>query len=84
MLKAVHLYKRLMREARQMQDYNFRMYAIRRIRAGYNQNRVLQGQAADEALLEGEKQLAVLTRQSVISRLYPSAKSVMETPTPSW
>jgi hypothetical protein len=36
--------------------------------------------AAQEALLEGEKQLAVLTRQSVMSRLYPSAASVMESP----
>jgi hypothetical protein len=34
-----------------------------------------------EALLDGEKQLTVLSRQSVISRLYPSAKSVMESPT---
>ena len=31
------------------------------------------------AIKEGQEQLAVLTRQSVISRLYPSAKSVMDT-----
>jgi hypothetical protein len=37
-------------------------------------------EAAQEALLDGEKQLAVLTRQSVLSRLYPSARSVMEAP----
>lgn len=36
--------------------------------------------AAQDAMLEGEKQLAVLTRQSVMSRLYPSASSVMESP----
>jgi hypothetical protein len=30
------------------------------------------------AIKEGEEQLAVLTRQSIISRLYPSAKSVMD------
>jgi hypothetical protein len=41
----------------------------------------LDSDAAQEALLEGEKQLAVLTRQTVMSRLYPSAASVMEAPT---
>lgn len=38
-------------------------------------------QAAQNALLDGERQLTVLTRQSVLSRLYPSAQSVMESPT---
>ncbi|KAG7348942.1 complex 1 LYR family protein [Nitzschia inconspicua] len=74
------LYRRLMREAKQMHDYNFRMYSLRRIRAGFDRNRSLQGDAAQEALLDGEKQLAVLARQSVLSRLYPSAASVMESP----
>lgn len=37
--------------------------------------------AAVKALEDGEKQLLVLSRQSVLSRLYPSAHSVMETPT---
>ena len=36
--------------------------------------------AAQTALKEGQEQLSVLTRQSVISRLYPSAQSVMEAP----
>ena len=37
--------------------------------------------AVQAALKEGQNQLSVLTRQSAISRLYPSAQSVMETPT---
>ena len=37
--------------------------------------------AAQAAFVEGKEQLAVLTRQSTISRLYPSAQSVMESPT---
>ena len=43
MQAALTLYKRLMREAKQMHDYNFRMYALRRIRAGYERNRLLEG-----------------------------------------
>lgn len=37
------LYRRLIREAKQMHDYNFRMYALRRIRAGFEKNRLLDG-----------------------------------------
>ena len=37
--------------------------------------------AAHAALKEGQQHLTVLTRQSAISRLYPSAQSVMDVPT---
>jgi len=70
-----------MRQAKRMNDYNFRSYAIRRVRAGFDRNLLLEGDAARAALKEGEEQLAMLTRQSAISRLYPSAQSVMEAPT---
>jgi hypothetical protein len=40
---SIQLFRRLMKEAKQMQDYNFRMYAMRRIKAGYDKNRSLQG-----------------------------------------
>lgn len=76
----VTLFRRLMREAKQMNDYNFRAYAIRRVRAGFDQNRLLEGDAAQMALKEGQGELSVLARQSAISRLYPSAQSVMESP----
>lgn len=70
-----------MREARHFNDYNFRAYAIRRVRGGFEMNRNLQEDAAQKALKEGKEQLSVLARQSAISRLYPSAQSVMEAPT---
>jgi hypothetical protein len=61
-----------------MKDYNFRSYAMRRVKAGFKQNRDLQGEEAATALREGEEQLVALQRQSVLSQLYPSARSVME------
>jgi len=70
-----------MREAKQFHDYNFRAYAMRRVRGGFDKNRNLEGDAAQKALNEGQEQLSVLARQSAISRLYPSAQSVMEVPT---
>mmetsp|Transcript_22807 Transcript_22807/g.54031 ORF Transcript_22807/g.54031 Transcript_22807/m.54031 type:complete len:86 (+) Transcript_22807:140-397(+) len=76
----ISLFRRMMREARHFNDYNFRAYAIRRVRGGFEKNRMLEGDAAQAALQEGHNQLSALTRQSIISRLYPSAQSVMETP----
>ena len=37
------LFRNLMKQATQMNDYNFRSYAIRRIRGGFDQNRLLEG-----------------------------------------
>ena len=36
------LYRNLLRNANSMKDYNFRSYAIRRIRTGYNENKSIQ------------------------------------------
>jgi len=71
------LFRTLSREARKMNDYNFRMYAIRRVREGFEMNRNLAGEEAAVALRSGEEQLAVLRRQVILGDLYPSAKSVM-------
>jgi hypothetical protein len=40
---AVSLFRTLLREAKQMTDYNFRSFAVRRVKAGFKTNRVLQG-----------------------------------------
>ena len=37
------LFRNLMRQATQMHDYNFRAYSIRRIRTGFEKNRLLEG-----------------------------------------
>jgi Complex 1 protein (LYR family) len=37
------LYRSLLRNAKSMKDYNFRTYAIRRVKTGFIQNRSLQG-----------------------------------------
>ncbi|GKZ00829.1 LYR motif-containing protein 4 [Mayamaea pseudoterrestris] len=72
------LYRALMRQAKTVNDYNFRMYAIRRVKAGFVKNRTLKSDEATAALHDGRLQLDVLRRQAVLGSLYPSAKSVME------
>ena len=42
-MKALSLFRALYREAKQMNDYNFRSYAIRRIKVGFRTNASLQG-----------------------------------------
>lgn len=37
------LYRTLIREAKKMHDYNFRSYALRRVKVGFEKNRELQG-----------------------------------------
>ena len=40
---ALTLYRNLMKQATTMSDYNFRSYAIRRVRVGYHKNRTSTG-----------------------------------------
>lgn len=72
------LYRVMLRQAKEMSDYNFRMYSVRRVKAGFRNNQNLQGEQAAAALEDGHRQLLVLQRQVVLGKLYPSARSVME------
>mmetsp|Transcript_34962 Transcript_34962/g.104293 ORF Transcript_34962/g.104293 Transcript_34962/m.104293 type:complete len:83 (-) Transcript_34962:382-630(-) len=74
----IPLFRTLLREARKMNDYNFRSFAIRRVKTGFAANRDLQGEEASAALAEGQQQLEVLRRQVILGQLYPSGRSVME------
>lgn len=48
---ALVLYRNLLREARKVNDYNFRMYAMRRVKQGFVKNRNLQGYVVVESNL---------------------------------
>ena len=65
-----------------VQNYNFRSYAVRRIKEDFCKNKTLEaGSPEQEKVLEfARQQLDVLYRQMIVSKLYPPhAKSVMET-----
>mmetsp|Transcript_3914 Transcript_3914/g.5830 ORF Transcript_3914/g.5830 Transcript_3914/m.5830 type:complete len:82 (-) Transcript_3914:433-678(-) len=72
------LLRSLLREGRKVNDYNFRAYAVRRIKAGFRMKESAQGEELTAAMKEGEEQLQVLRRQQIIGNLYPSETSVME------
>ncbi len=79
---SVRLFRSLLRESYKIQDYNFRSYALRRTRLGFEKNRgLIEGEELKHELEEGKRQLEMLKRQSQISRLYPESQhSVMEHP----
>ena len=53
----------MLREAAQVDQYNFRNYAIRRVREDFRRNAALSGSEAATALQEGKDALEVLRRQ---------------------
>ncbi|KAL3761868.1 hypothetical protein ACHAWU_009033 [Discostella pseudostelligera] len=76
---SLSLFRSLLREAAKVDNYNFRVYALRRVRIGFENNRNLTGGEAEDAFVEGKEQLEILKRQAVLGHLYPTARSVMET-----
>ncbi|CAB9527263.1 LYR motif-containing protein 4 [Seminavis robusta] len=75
---AISLFRSLAREAKHLNDYNFRSYAVRRVKVGFQKSRELQGEEAAAAMKYGQEQLKILKRQVILGDLYPSGRSVME------
>lgn len=73
------LYRQLLRESRKITDYNFRAYAKRRSRLGFEQGRNATGADLEARLEEGRQQLELMRRQALLSQMYPAPESsVME------
>ncbi|XP_046680182.1 protein bcn92 [Homalodisca vitripennis] len=73
------LYKSLLSEASRFPLYNFRMYALRRIRDKFHENKFLKDPAAiEEQYKEGLKSLELIKRQIIISQLYNPEKLIIE------
>ncbi|KAI4467620.1 hypothetical protein MML48_2g00000923 [Holotrichia oblita] len=77
--QAILLYRSLIREAKKIPAYNFRNYALRRIRDSFKENRVIKEPAQIAAAVEeGKKSLELIKRQVIIGRLYDTEKLVIE------
>ncbi|CAG4949772.1 unnamed protein product [Parnassius apollo] len=73
------IYKSLMRESAKFSNYNFRSYALRRVRDAFKEHKSL----ADKKLINKEYQfakdnLAIIKRQVVIGEMYKTEKLVIE------
>ncbi|KAJ0022603.1 hypothetical protein NQD34_014737 [Periophthalmus magnuspinnatus] len=62
--QAISLYKMLLRESRKFPSYNYRTYALRRVRDAFRENRTVQDPQLVHSLLEeGHQNLQLIQRQ---------------------
>ena len=75
----IGLYRDLLRAARGFNNYNFREYALRRVREDVREGSTISGEDALQLAYErGRQQLAMLRRQSAISAMFPQERHAME------
>ncbi|KAI8790553.1 LYR motif-containing protein 4 [Biomphalaria glabrata] len=73
------LYKQILREGKKVTDYNFRMYALRRTRDAFKENKNVTDLEQMQLLTQKAiKNLEMLKRQATVSQLYGSSKLVIE------
>jgi len=69
--QVLQLYKTMLREAGKFPDFNFRSYALRRVRDGFKTGKSLQDSEAIAAqILEAENNLQVIKRQATLGSLF--------------
>ncbi|XP_066258903.1 LYR motif-containing protein 4 [Euwallacea similis] len=75
----LNLYKALLRESQKFASYNFRCYAVRRVRDAFRQNqRVSDPEGVKSLIEEALKSLEMVKRQASISQMYRADKLVIE------
>ncbi|XP_033327141.1 LYR motif-containing protein bcn92 [Megalopta genalis] len=74
------LYRNLIRESKKWNSYNYRMYALRKIRHEFQENKRLVDQAEITKQHEkGKEALDIIKRQVIIGNLYATRPLVIET-----
>jgi hypothetical protein len=77
--QALQLYKALIRESKKFPAYNFRQYALRKIRDSFRETKHLSDKnVIMQKLEEGTKSLEVIKRQAIVGQLYSTDKLVIE------
>merc|ERR1712191_28282 len=81
-MEVLKLYKVLLRESSKFSSYNFREYALIRIKAAFRENKSITDSAViDNQVKEGYQNLDVIKRQVLIGNMFNSEKLVIEKPT---
>ncbi|XP_022817325.1 protein bcn92 [Spodoptera litura] len=77
--QVLSMYKLLMREAEKFPNYNFRSYALRRIRDGFKENKAVTDLKQINQQFEfATENLSVIKRQVIVGDLYRTDKLVIE------
>ncbi|XP_061614474.1 LYR motif-containing protein 4 isoform X1 [Phyllopteryx taeniolatus] len=77
--QVISLYRMLLRESYKFPSYNYRTYAVRRVRDAFrvNQN-VDDPKTVERLVLEGRQSLALIQRQVVVGDMFQAQKTVVE------
>ncbi|KAJ8279497.1 hypothetical protein COCON_G00065630 [Conger conger] len=79
--QVLSLYRMLIKESKKFPSYNYRSYALRRIRDAFRENQNVSDPKTLEALSnQAWDTLAVIQRQVSIGKLYTAQKTVVEDP----
>ncbi|XP_020501396.1 LYR motif-containing protein 4 [Labrus bergylta] len=77
--QVISLYRMMLTESNKFPSYNYRTYALRRVRDAFRANREIQDPKTVERLvLEGRQTLGVIQRQVVIGKMFETQKTVVE------
>ncbi|KAK7066913.1 LYR motif-containing protein 4 [Halocaridina rubra] len=74
----LNLYKAMLRESQKFTSYNYREYALQRIRDSFREGKTLSGEEVQEKLKVARDSLQIIKRQVVIGQLYSSPNLVIE------
>ncbi|XP_043263927.1 LYR motif-containing protein 4 [Colletes gigas] len=75
----LNLYRSLIRESKKWSAYNYRMYALRKIRHEFQENKALQDrERINEQYEKGQEMLEVIKRQVTIGNFYATKPLIIE------
>uniref|UniRef100_A0A674HG08 LYR motif containing 4 n=1 Tax=Taeniopygia guttata TaxID=59729 RepID=A0A674HG08_TAEGU len=79
--QVLRLYRALLRESQRFSSYNYRTYAIRRIRDAFRENKnIADSEKIEELLNKAKANLEVIQRQGTIDHMYATEKLIIERP----
>ncbi|XP_068959649.1 LYR motif-containing protein 4 isoform X2 [Petaurus breviceps papuanus] len=77
--QVLDLYRVMLRESSKFTSYNYRTYAIRRIREAFRENKNVKDPAQIQMLVnKAKRNLEIIRRQTHISEMYSADKLVIE------
>ncbi|XP_051826702.1 LYR motif-containing protein 4 [Antechinus flavipes] len=77
--QVLDLYRVMLRESGKFTSYNYRTYAIRRIREAFRENKNVKDSAQIQVLVnKAKRNLEIIQRQTHISELYSTDKLIIE------
>ncbi|XP_051542659.1 LYR motif-containing protein 4 [Myxocyprinus asiaticus] len=77
--QVLSLYRQLLKESKKFPSYNYRMYAIRRVRDAFRENRTVEDpKVVEELINRALDSLALIQRQVSIGKMYEIQKTIIE------